>query len=71
AATAAGSGFGFNPDHSGARSTSATAELNVPVYGGANPSGTVYLSDDRGARTIDPVSSGTPAPPVTGPPTGR
>ena len=67
-ATAVGSGFGFNPDHSGARLTSATAELNVPVYGGANPAGAMYLSDDHGARTVDAVSAGTP---ITGPPTGR
>jgi hypothetical protein len=69
-ATAAGSSFGFNPDHGGARLTSATAELNVPVYGGANPSGTISLSDDRGARTVDPVTAGAP-PPVTEPPAGR
>jgi hypothetical protein len=70
-ATAAGSSFGFNSDHTGPRVTSATAELNVPVYGGANPSGAVYLSDDRGARTVDAVTAGTPAPPPTGPPSGR
>ena len=70
-ATAAGSSFGFKPDHTGARLTSATAELNVPVYGGQNPSGTVYLSDDRGARTVDPVTAGTPSPAPTGPPAGR
>jgi hypothetical protein len=61
--TAAGSGFGFNADHSGSKLTSATAELNVPVYGGANPNGTVYLSDDRGARTAVPVTASPQAPP--------
>ena len=70
AATAAGADFGFNPNHSGAKATSASAELNVPVYGGTNPSGAVYLSDDRGARTVDPVVAGSPAP-VTSPPPGR
>lgn len=69
-ATATGSGFGFNPNRSGTRLTSAGAELNAPVSGGANPSGAVYLSDDRGARTVDPVVAGPPAP-VTSPPPGR
>jgi hypothetical protein len=71
-ATAYGSGFGFNPDRSGVRLTSAAPELNVPVYGGASTAGTVYLSDDRGARTSATVTTGTPAPPpVTGQPPGR
>lgn len=68
AASAAGTGFGFNPDHSGTQRTSATNELNVPVYGGANAAGAISLSDDRGARTTDPVTAGAPATP---PPTGR
>ena len=69
-ATAVGSGFGFKPDRSGGKATSTSAELNAPVYGGTSPSGAVYLSDDRGARTTDPVTVGSPAP-VTSPPAGR
>ncbi len=69
AALAAGSGFGFNPDGSGTQRTSATSELNAPVYGGTSPSGAVYLSDDRGARTTDPVvAAAPPTPAPTGPP---
>jgi len=71
AATAVGSGFGFNPDHTGSRLTSAGAELNVPVYGGSNRSGAIYLSDDHGARTVDPVTAVAPTPLPTATPIGR
>ena len=51
-----GAGFGFNPNLSGTTATSPASELNVPVYGGSHPSGYIYLSDDLGARTLDPVT---------------
>ena len=70
-AAAIGSGFGFNADHSGTRLTSAGPELNAPVYGGANPSGAIYLSDDRGARTVDPVAATAPTPQPTATPIAR
>ncbi|MDQ6944189.1 MAG: hypothetical protein M3169_16950 [Candidatus Eremiobacteraeota bacterium] len=70
-ATAVGSGFGFNPDHSGTRLTSAGPELNVAVYGGANPNGAMYLSDDHGARTVDPVAATAPTPQPTATPIRR
>jgi hypothetical protein len=74
AAGASGSGFGFDPARTISRVTSATSELNVPVYGNAKPTGVVYLSDDRGARTADPVTvapSSPPASPTPAPPPGR
>ncbi len=71
AAFAIGSGFGFNPDLSGTRLTSAGPELNVPVYGGANRNGAIHLSDDHGARTVDPVAATAPTPQPTATPIGR
>jgi hypothetical protein len=70
-ATTSGSGFGFAPDRGGSQFTSPANELNVPVYGGANPNGLVYLGDDRGARTAVPVTLGTSTPPPGPPPPGR
>jgi hypothetical protein len=65
AAKRSGSGFGFSSDLRAASATSAAAELRAPVFGGSNPNGFVYLSDDRGARTtaqVVPGPSPTPAP---------
>jgi hypothetical protein len=54
-ARVAGSGFGFNHNLSAGSLTSATSELNVPVFAGSRPSGFVYLTDDRGAQVAAPV----------------
>ncbi|MDB5073039.1 MAG: hypothetical protein JWM87_4150 [Candidatus Eremiobacteraeota bacterium] len=64
-----GSAFGFNAALTAASLTSAGSELNVPVFGGANPAGSIGLSDDRGARTSVPVvvASASPAPSPTPP----
>jgi len=63
-----GSDFGFSPDLGVSSLTSAGSELNAPVYGGANPGGSVLLSDDRGARTTAAVVSANPSPaPSTAP----
>jgi hypothetical protein len=51
----AGSGFGFNRNLGGEAVTSPANELNVPVFGGARPSGFISLSDDRGAQVTVPV----------------
>jgi hypothetical protein len=51
-----GSGLGFNRNLSAGAVTSPANELNVPVYGGTRPSGTISLTDDRGAAVIVPVS---------------
>ena len=70
AATRFGSGFGFNPAQASGLITSAAAELNAPVYGGRNPNGLIYLSDDKGARTVTTVAPATPGPtsvPTTAP----
>ena len=48
--------------------TTAGSELNAPVYALRNGDGRLTLADDRGARTIVPVSLGTPVP---APPGGR
>jgi hypothetical protein len=66
-----GSGFGFNASLSASSLTSAGSELNAPVFGGAAPSGSVALSDDRGARTGVPVvaASASPAPTASPVPT--
>jgi hypothetical protein len=53
-----GSGFGFSPDQRAATTASSGPELRATVYGGA-AQGSVLLSDDRGARTVAPVSAGT------------
>ncbi|HTD32410.1 MAG TPA: hypothetical protein VK665_02020 [Candidatus Elarobacter sp.] len=77
AATRSASGFGFSPNLGTASVTSAGPELNATVFGGANPSGFVYLSDDKSARTTVPVVRGgaspTPTPTAvpTTPPTTR
>ncbi len=77
AAKRSASGFGFSPNLSTASLSSAGPELNATVFGGANPNGFVYLSDDKGARTVVPVVRGgatpTPAPTAapTTPPTTR
>jgi hypothetical protein len=55
-ARAFGSGFGFNHNLSGATVTSPANELNVPVFGGARPTGFISLGDDRGAQVIVPVT---------------
>jgi hypothetical protein len=56
-ATAAfGSGFGFSPDLKTTSATSAGPELNVPLYTGPAPSGSVILFDDRGAVAATPVT---------------
>jgi hypothetical protein len=64
-----GSGFGFNAGLTAASLTSGGSELNAPVFGGANPAGSIALSDDRGARTSVPVAaaSASPAPTPTPP----
>ena len=51
----AGSGFGFNRNVTGEVVTSTASELNVPVFGGAHPSGVIDLRDDRGAQVTVPV----------------
>ena len=45
-----GSGIGFSRAANGGTATSPANELNVPVYGGARPSGSISLTDDHGAQ---------------------
>jgi hypothetical protein len=52
-----GSGFGFSPDLRTAAITSSGPELSTTVYG-ATASGSILLGDDRGARTVVPVTAG-------------
>ncbi|HTD36531.1 MAG TPA: hypothetical protein VK669_03365 [Candidatus Limnocylindrales bacterium] len=65
--------FGFDPSLSAASLTSGGAELNAPVYGGASPSGPIYLTDDKGASTVTTVVPAGPGPTPTPstPPTTR
>jgi hypothetical protein len=75
AAKRSGSGFGFSSNLNTASVTSSGPELNVTAFGGGNPNGFVYLSDDKGARTTVTVVRGTasptPTPVPTAPPTTR
>src|SRR5665213_293061 len=67
-ARVAGSGFGFKQHLNQTSLTSATNELNVPVFAGSRPNGFVSLRDDRGAQVADPVgptATPTPAPTPT------
>ncbi len=61
AAQRQGSGFGFSPDLRAATAASTGPELETTVYG-STASGSVLVSDDRGARTVAPVTAG----PATG-----
>jgi hypothetical protein len=70
----AGHDFGFSPDLNAPTFTSTNSELNTAVFGGANPSGFIFLSDNLGARTVDPVVPAAPAPsptPTPSPAPGR
>ncbi|MEA2719342.1 MAG: hypothetical protein QOJ39_1206 [Candidatus Eremiobacteraeota bacterium] len=62
AAKRGGSGFGFSADLRSASFTSAASLLDLTVFGGPSPNGSIALSDDRGARTSVPVAAGIPAP---------
>jgi hypothetical protein len=70
---AGGNSFGFGPTPGTPTFTSAGPELNAPVYGGANPNGSISLRDDKGARTITTVVPAAPGPTATPstPPTTR
>ncbi|HEX3465263.1 MAG TPA: hypothetical protein VHS78_14540 [Candidatus Elarobacter sp.] len=55
AAHRTGGGIGFGPSEGSPTVASTGPELNVPVYGFANPTGSIVLRDDRGARTVTTV----------------
>jgi hypothetical protein len=55
-------GFGFSPDLSASSVASPASELVTPVFGGPAPSGSIGLSDDRGARSVVPVATATSSP---------
>lgn len=52
---AGGTSFGFGPNPGTPTFTSTGPELHAPVYGGANPNGSISLRDDKGARTVTTV----------------
>jgi hypothetical protein len=61
AAKRSNTSFGFSPNLRGGDAVTGASPLTATVYGGSNPSGTIFLSDDRGARTSAPVVAGPAA----------